>query len=80
MTLTVHLDDPVAGALTAEAARRGQSPDRVAADLLAERLPAPGPGEGGPRRLSFTAVMHSGDGDLAARAEEALAERFRRPA
>jgi hypothetical protein len=40
MTLTVHLDDPVAGALTAEAARRGQSPDQVAADLLAGQLPA----------------------------------------
>jgi hypothetical protein len=77
MTLTVHLDDPVAGALTAEAARRGQSPDQVAADLLAGSLPA---APGGPRRLSFTAVMHSGEPDLAERAEQVLAERFRRPA
>jgi hypothetical protein len=78
MTLTVHLDGPVAGALTAEAERRGQSPDQVAADLLAERLPAV-PGNGG-RRLSFTGVLHSGEPDLAERAEQALAERFRRPA
>jgi hypothetical protein len=38
-TLTVHLPDQVADALSAEAARRGQSPDQVAADLLAERVP-----------------------------------------
>jgi hypothetical protein len=40
MTLTVHLGGELAAALEAEATRRGQSPDRVAADLLAERLPA----------------------------------------
>ena len=40
MTLTVHLPGELAAALEAEAARRGQTPDRVAADLLAERLPA----------------------------------------
>lgn len=40
MTMTVHLNDDLAAVLEAEAARRGQSPERVAADLLAERLPA----------------------------------------
>jgi hypothetical protein len=40
MTLTVHLPGELAAALEAEAARRGQTPDQVAADLLAERLPA----------------------------------------
>ncbi len=40
MTLTVHLPGEVAAALEAEAARRGQTPDQVAAALLAERLPA----------------------------------------
>ncbi|MGH3277352.1 MAG: hypothetical protein ACRDNZ_23875 [Streptosporangiaceae bacterium] len=37
-TLTVHLPGELAAALEAEAARRGQAPDQVAADLLAERL------------------------------------------
>jgi hypothetical protein len=40
MTLTVHLPENLAAVLEAEAARRGQSTDQVAADLLAERLPA----------------------------------------
>jgi hypothetical protein len=77
MTLTVHLEDPVAAALAAEAARRGQDPDQVAADLLAGSLPAV---QGGPRRLSFTGVLRSGEPDLAERAEQVLAERFARPA
>ncbi|HEX3921764.1 MAG TPA: helix-turn-helix transcriptional regulator [Streptosporangiaceae bacterium] len=37
-TLTVQLTAPVAGVLAAEAARRGESPDQVAADLLAAQL------------------------------------------
>lgn len=77
MSMTVSLPGPLAAALEAEAARRGQTPDEVAADLLAERLPA---GPGGPRRLSFTGVLHSGEPDLAEQAEQVLAERFRRPA
>lgn len=40
MTLTVHLPGELAAVLEAEAARRGQTTDQVAADLLAERLPA----------------------------------------
>lgn len=40
MSMTVSLPDSLAAALEAEAARRGQSPEQVAADLLAERLPA----------------------------------------
>jgi hypothetical protein len=40
MTLTVHLPGELAAALEAEAARRGQTPDQVATDPLAERLPA----------------------------------------
>jgi hypothetical protein len=77
MAMTVSLPEPLAVALAAEAARRGQTPDEVAADLLAERLPG---GPGGPRRLSFTGVLHSGEPDLAEQAEQVLAERFRRPA
>jgi hypothetical protein len=77
MAMTVSLPEPLAAALAAEAARRGQTPDEVAADLLAERLPV---GPDGPRRLSFTGVLHSGEPDLAEQAEQVLAERFRRPA
>ena len=40
MSMTVNLPDSLAAVPEAEAARRGQSPDRVATDLLAERLPA----------------------------------------
>jgi hypothetical protein len=64
MTLTVHLEGPVAGALTAEAARRGQSPDEVAADLLAERLPA---GPGGDPVEAFIGSADSGDPGWAGR-------------
>ncbi|MDQ2874258.1 MAG: ribbon-helix-helix protein, CopG family, partial [Actinomycetota bacterium] len=42
MSLTVHLPGELAAALEAEAARRGQSTDEVAADLLAAPLPRPG--------------------------------------
>ncbi len=78
MAMTVSLPEPLAAVLEAEAARRGQTPDEVAADLLGERLLPAGPG--GPRRLSFTGVLHSGEPDLAEKAEQVLAERFRRPA
>jgi hypothetical protein len=46
---TVHLPGPVAAGLETEAARRGQTHDQVAADLLAEHLPA-GRAPHGPRR------------------------------
>jgi hypothetical protein len=39
MTATVYLPDCLAAVLEAEAACHSQSPDRVAAELLAERLP-----------------------------------------
>jgi len=77
--MTVSLPQALAAVLAAEAARRGQTPDQVAAELLAERLPHAAP-DAGPRRLSFTGVLHSGEPDLAEQAEQALAERFRRPA
>ena len=77
--MTVSLPEPLAAVLAAEAARRGQTPDEVAADLIGERLLPAAPAAGG-RRLSFTGVLHSGEPDLAERAEDVLAERFRRPA
>lgn len=58
MTLTVNLPGELAAALEAEAARRGQTPDQVASELLAERL-AP---RGARRRLAFAAIGTSGVG------------------
>jgi hypothetical protein len=74
MTLTVHLPGEIAAALEAEAARRGQSPDQTAADLLAERLPRPG----ARRRLAFAGVGSSTSGRSAADADDMLAEGFGR--
>jgi hypothetical protein len=73
MTVTLHLDGAVAEALAAEAARRGQTADQLAADLLAAQLP------GMPRRrLTFAAVGASTSGRGAADADEMLAEGFGR--
>jgi hypothetical protein len=74
MTLTVHLPGELAAALEAEAARRGQTPDQVAADLLAEWPPPPG----ARRRLAFAAVGSSSSGRSAADADDILAEGFGR--
>ena len=61
MTVTLHLDATTAEALAAEAARRGQTADQLAADLLAAQLPsAPR------RRLASTAVGASTSGRCAA--------------
>ena len=75
MTLTLHLDDAVAAALSAEAARRGQTADQLATDLLAAQLPKAATTH---RRLSFAAIGESTSGRGAAEAEEMLAERFGR--
>jgi hypothetical protein len=76
MSLTVHLPGELAAALEAEAARRGQTPDQVAADLLAAQLPHP---RRPPRRtLTFAAVGSSSSGRSAADADELLAEGFGR--
>lgn len=73
--MTVHLHGPLAAALEAEAARRGQSPDQVAADLLAEQLP---PGGKRRRRLAFAGIGKSSSGRSAAEADQMLAEGFGR--
>jgi len=73
MTVTLHLDGAVAEALAAEAARRGQTADELAAALLAAQLPkAPR------RRLAFAAAGESTSGRSAADADEMLAEGFGR--
>ena len=73
MSLTVHLPGDLAAALEAEAARRGQTPDQVAAELLAVQLPSRGH-----RRLAFAGVGSSSSGQNAADADEMLAEGFGR--
>ena len=79
MSLTVNLPGELGAALEAEAARRGQTPDRVAADLLAAGLLAPLASQGGARRvLAFAAIGESATGHSAADAEEMLAEGFGR--
>ena len=75
MTLTLHLDSAVAEALAAEAARRGQTADELAADLLAAQLPKAVTVR---RRLAFAAVGESTSGRSAAEADEILAEGFGR--
>jgi hypothetical protein len=64
MTMTVHLPESLAAVLEAEAARRGQSPDQVAADLLAERLPAAVSGD---PVEAFIGAADSGDAGWAGR-------------
>ncbi len=77
MAMTVHLPDSLAAVLEAEAARRGQTPDQVAAELLAERLPHAGTPR---RRLAFAGIGESSAGRPAADADEMLAEGFGRDA
>ena len=76
MTMTVHLHGDLAAALEAEAARRSQSPEQVAADLLAEWLPRAGKRRR--RTLAFAGIGESSSGRSAAEADEMLAEGFGR--
>jgi plasmid stability protein len=79
MSLTVNLPGEVGAALEAEAARRGQTPDQVAADLLAAGLLVPRSAESVTRRvLVFAAAGESTSGRSAAEADEMLAEGFGR--
>jgi hypothetical protein len=72
MPLTVHLPSELAAAHEAKAARRGQTPDQVAADLLAAQLPRPG--KPPRRRLASARVGSSSSaGRSAADADELLA-------
>jgi plasmid stability protein len=79
MSLIVNLPGELGAALEAEAARCGQTPDRVAADLLAAGLLAPRAPQGGVRRtLAFAASGESTSGVCAADADAMLAEGFGR--
>jgi hypothetical protein len=75
MTLTLHLDGAVAEALAAEAARRDQTADELAAALLAAQLRKPATAH---RHLSFAAVGESTSGRGAAEADEMLTDGFGR--
>jgi hypothetical protein len=66
VTLTLLLDGDVAAALAAEAERRGQTADELAAALLAAQLPKPASVH---RRLNFAAVGESTSGRGAAETE-----------
>jgi hypothetical protein len=77
MTTTVHLHGELAAALEAEAARRGQSPEQLATDLLAERLP-PGGKARRRRKLAFAGIGESSSGRSAAEANEMLTDGFGR--
>ena len=78
MSMTVNLPDDVARRLAAEAERRGQEVDQVAAELLAATLPV---GEGAEppseRRLSFIGIGASGGSERVADChEEIIREHF----
>jgi hypothetical protein len=72
VSVSVNLPDELAARLALEASRRQITPDELAAEVIAERLPARG------HRLSFAAVGASTSGRGAADDEEMLAEGFGR--
>lgn len=69
--MTVNLPDAIARRLAAEAERRGQDVDRVAADLLAAQLPTE-PDARPRKRLSFSGIGASGGGEATGRNHEAI--------
>jgi hypothetical protein len=77
MSLSVTLPDEIAASLTAEAAKRDVSPDELAAEFIAARLPSSPPEKTG-HRLRFAAIGASTSGRRAAEDEEMLAEGFGR--
>lgn len=76
--MTVNLPDELAARLTAEATRRGISPEQVALEAIEARLPAAAAQRPPRRRLAFAAIGASTSGRGAAQADEMLAEGFGR--
>jgi hypothetical protein len=80
MSMSVNLPDDLARRLTAEAQRRGQGVDQVAAELLAATLPkssAETSERPSRRRLSFIGIGASGGHErVAERHEEIIREHF----
>ena len=72
----MHLPDDLAARLVAEACRRGQDVDEVAAELLDHQLPTTTQDMRVPRRLSFAGVGASGSSRGGAAADDLLAEGF----
>ena len=69
MTLTVHLPEELARRVEALAAARGQRQEQVALEAIEAQLPER-------RHLSFSGAGSSGQGDIARRHKEAVAEHF----
>lgn len=75
MSITVDLSDQAGASLAAEAARRGISPEQLAAEAIEARFggeTAPA----GKRRLAFAAAGSSSDGRHARDADDLLAAGF----
>jgi hypothetical protein len=67
--LTLQLPEELARRVEAVAAARGQSPEQVALEAIEAQVP--------PRRsLSFSSIGSSGQGDIARRHKEVIAEDF----
>lgn len=77
MSLSVTLPDEVAAGLAAEAAKRDVTPDQLAAEFIAARLPGGQPAKAA-HRLRFAAIGASTSGRRAAEDEQMLAEGFGR--
>jgi hypothetical protein len=69
MSISVNLPDELAALLAEEARRRAITPDELAAEVLAEHIPAR-------RSLAFVAIGDSASARTAEDAEEMLAEGF----
>jgi hypothetical protein len=78
MSMTLDLPDDVARRVAAEAARRGLTPEQVAAEAIVARFPPEAPQRSPKRRLAFGAIGRSGSGRWAADTDEMLAEGFGR--
>lgn len=75
--MTVNLPDEIARRLAAEAKRRGQDVEQVAAEVLAAGLPPEAPERPAGRRLSFVGIGASGGGEsVAERHREIIREHF----
>jgi hypothetical protein len=77
MGITVDLSDYAGASLAAEAARRGVTPEQLAAEAIEARFGG-GPAPTGKRRLAFAAAGASTDGRQARNVDHMLADGFGR--
>ncbi len=76
--MTLDLPDDVTRRLAAEAARRGMTPEQVAAEAIVDRFPPRVAQRSPKRRLAFGAIGASTSGRRAAHADDTIAEGFGR--